>query len=62
MNSSRVAVPRVGGDTPQWMQVRSPLIAGESGIKQRGVEAIVGTWGDWGTRGSSTRITWGNFA
>ena len=61
MNFGRVTAPHVGEYVPQWRWVRLPLIARKSGEKRRGIEAIVGTWGGWGTRGSSTEITWGSF-
>ena len=61
MNFGRVTAPHVGEYVPQWRWVRLPLIARKSGEKRRGIEAIVGTWGGWGTRGSSTEITCGNF-
>ena len=45
MNFGRVAALHVGEYIPQWRRVRLPLIAGESGIKRRGIDDIVGTWG-----------------
>ena len=48
MNFGRVVAPYAGKYAPQWGRVRLPLIAGEIGIKRRGIEAIVRTWGGSG--------------